>query len=106
MSDLSPSNPMQTPEYKRKISNDKKTDTNDKRQKPAFQTKCEKPNSTENSPTSKPTGKIILLPCSNCKNKTVVYNCSCMKVRYCGLVCQKKHWESEHQYSDAHDDED
>ena len=25
-------------------------------------------------------GKIILLPCSNCKNKTVVYSCSCKKV--------------------------
>jgi len=68
----------------------------------------EKPEKSDTSLNTKSTknksdeGKIVLLNCSNCKNKTVVYPCSCKKVVYCGTVCQKKHWESEHQFSDDH----
>ena len=42
--------------------------------------------------TKEKTGKIVLLPCSNCSNKTVVYPCSCNKVAYCGPVCQVKYY--------------
>ena len=33
-------------------------------------------------------GHIVMLPCSNCSNTTVVYPCSCGNKVYCGTVCQ------------------
>ena len=71
----------------------------------------EKPSTKEESPKiekakddkEKPkVGKILMLPCSNCKNKTIVYYCSCKKAVYCGQVCQRKHWTAVHQESEYH----
>ena len=71
--------------------------------------KCESQNNGKKAESQKAkqkdVGKIVLLPCDNCKNRTVVYSCSCNKVVYCGTVCQTKHWEAVHQYSEYHEDE-
>ena len=61
-----------------------------------------KPSEAKGRKVTKTKGRIVLLPCSNCRTKTVVYSCSCNKAVYCGAVCQKKHWEAEHQFSDDH----
>jgi len=47
-------------------------------------------------------GEILLLPCSHCRARTVLYPCTCKQVAYCGSVCQRKHWETKHQFSDFH----
>ena len=61
-----------------------------------------KPSEAKGRKVTKTKGRIVLLPCSSCRTKTVVYSCSCNKAVYCGAVCQKKHWEAEHQFSDDH----
>ena len=60
------------------------------------------PSEAKGRKVTKTKGRIVLLPCSSCRTKTVVYSCSCNKAVYCGAVCQKKHWEAEHQFSDDH----
>ena len=47
-------------------------------------------------------GKIKFLPCSNCKNVTILYPCVCKHEAYCGQVCQRKHWEAVHHESEYH----
>ena len=61
-----------------------------------------RPSEAKGRKVTKTKGRIVLLPCSSCRTKTVVYSCSCNKAVYCGAVCQKKHWEAEHQFSDDH----